>query len=348
MNFNQSNTSQPNTQDQLKCMFYPESLEDSKILPTLNEELKFKIDNLLAIKEVQKPANNSREDLCSLIKQLDFISESEGMYQINISEDFCLFSLINIPNCIKNKLDLSSALNIIDIDSISRIYKKNLFVWYLVVEKREGKEKLEKSLKNVNFGDEKLKYECYTKNIIKKNINKRIQNIIYSKESCGLKANSNNNSNSASSSNENYNWRKKSNENNDELSFKKGSKNVSNFDNNLNSFKRRRFNSDTGGDNDNNNVGVDNQDIKAKVNISENENIKFRYSFKQFLDIFNNLGNYLSIPPTFVTNIEDMCNKEKKLNFILSGNKMDEKRDRSRTFNYDENDLSNLLFENKK
>jgi len=26
---------------------------------------------------------------------------------------------------------------------------------------------------------------------------------------------------------------------------------------------------------------------------------------------------------------------------------MDEKRDRSRTFNYDENDLSNLLFENK-
>jgi len=130
-----------------------------------------------------------------------------------------------------------------------------------------------------------------------------------------LKANSNNNSNSASSSNENYNWRKKSNENNDELSFKKGSKNVSNFDNNLNSFKRRRFNSDTGGDNDNNNVGVDNQDIKAKVNISENENIKFRYSFKQFLDIFNNLGNYLSIPPTFVTNIEDMCNKEKKIEF---------------------------------
>ena len=102
------------------------------------------------------------------------------------------------------------------------------------------------------------------------------------------------------------------------MSLRKGSnKNSSNNnqDNSSSLFKRKRFNSDGGED-----VSKFNQnEAILPLKTVLNEAIKYRYNLKKLFDVFEDNGEYFNRSPKFVTFIEDICTREKRVNLnILS------------------------------
>jgi len=250
--------------------------------------------------------SNDKNEIIRLLKQIDFLTVDETTCQINFSEDFCMFSLLNIPPSYNKKADL---LQVLKLDDSNRLYKKNFFVWYLVPSNFKLKEEMTNSLKNVQFGEEKLKFDCYNHAMIKKNVIKRIHNIQstlnYQRETSELKSGGNNQCNlSVSTSSETGSWRKKSTDCED-LAFK-GKKN----DQNSNStFKRKRFNSD--GDENVPRYQADNLSHTFVKKVESNL-IAHRYSHKQMYEFYRqNLNNFGSVP-IFNNFVEDICCTEKR------------------------------------
>ena len=188
-------------------------LEDSKILSILSEDFNFKLDDFINLKEVQK-ISTEKEEIISLLKQMKFITFNETFDScfISIPEEFTLISLLNVPSSVQNKSDLISMIKVQEFD---RLYKKNFFIWYLIIQVNQI-ENILNDLKSVHIKEvislsktkEKLKFEVYSNQVIKKNVIKRLQNINYHKETSGLK--SNQSMNSSNNNSENGSWRKKS------------------------------------------------------------------------------------------------------------------------------------------
>ena len=151
LNINQNLERVFNLLNKLQNFIFPELLEDSKVISILSEDLRFKIDDLLGINEIQKLINNDKEELIKLLKQTEFvrIDESSEYCTIALIDDFVMFSLLNIPPNINKISDL---LPLLKIDEFDRLYKKNFFVWYLVSTNPLSKDKLSKCLKSVQFG----------------------------------------------------------------------------------------------------------------------------------------------------------------------------------------------------
>jgi len=294
------------------------------------------------LKEIQKISNDKTE-LTNLLKQIDFISfEENDLCCIQFKEDFTMFSLLNVPANINKRSELQQILKLDDED---RLYKKNLFVWYLVPSNPSKKDNITNTLKTVLFKDEKLKFETYTYHMIKKNISKRIQNIIYNKDSNGLKSNAAAASSSTNTSvSETCSWRKKSMDS-EETPFRKGSKGkertISNFEAPT-QFKRKRFNSDADAD-DMPKFSYLSPHTFLKKECSNA--IKHRYNMKQISEIFTANTKQFDQVPTFKNQIEDMCSKERRKLLIIELNELEPlKRDRSRTFHYQDNE-SKLTFQ---
>ena len=155
-------------------------------------------------------------------------------------------------------------------DKYLRFYKKYLF-WQLVSENSKFCEDFEKSLKDIKFvPDANLRYE-YLPNSLKKNLRKKIQQIVYNKEASDLKVSPEKDKLSGTGTSNHYNsldkversdsfssWRKKSNDLTSERDKKeKSNKEIEKMNSNprfndnfkTSSFndvpiKRERFNSD--------------------------------------------------------------------------------------------------------
>lgn len=194
----------------------------------MNEELTFKIEDLLHLKEVAKIVKDSKENLIELLK----ILENEKIVKLNLEkevgnvildEKLNFYNLINVPGRFskKNVLDLLA----IDESNLVRIYKQSLY-WIIVVENQELNEGLEKKMKNLNLEEDKiLRYEINSAKNVKKNITKKVQHHSYMKEADDLGAShgsnygrkdrkdsytNKNDKLSTNSHSEAFSWRKKS------------------------------------------------------------------------------------------------------------------------------------------
>ncbi len=78
------------------------------------------------------------------------LNENSDSCSITLFEEFTLISLLNIPSTVQKKSELLSMLNVQDCD---RLYKKNFFIWYLVVSQVSLKERILNNLKCVQFNE---------------------------------------------------------------------------------------------------------------------------------------------------------------------------------------------------
>lgn len=204
---------------QLRISLYPESLEQiSKVVSILNEDLSFKIDDLFALKEIQKYALSKE----ALVQMLEHIA-GEGLIKLDLkdnegtiilNEKMAVYSLTNVP-LVMNKKELQDLLEFSD-KEVSRVYKQSLY-WIIVSECDEFNNRIENKLKSIKFEEEKmLKYNITSATMLKKAIGKIIQYSNYMKETNDLKNGSPNvrrgsDANKMSTSNnEKLSWRKKS------------------------------------------------------------------------------------------------------------------------------------------
>lgn len=119
----------------------------------LTEDFSYSVDEFHQIKEILK-AFPEREDLLKNLEEVPFLKldQEKKSFQITISDDLTVYSLINVPSAY-SKEQLLKELGFEGTGYFSRIYKK-YFVWILVNESsNENNVKIEESLKKVHFGD---------------------------------------------------------------------------------------------------------------------------------------------------------------------------------------------------
>lgn len=150
----------------------------------------------------------------AILSTLDFIqlSQNQEIATYVLSEDFSVFSLVNVPMKWTSK-ELIEQIGA-NPEEICRIYKKSLF-WILVMNK--GGAAVNEKLKKLKFDNSEVKYEFLSRNQLIKNINKLIQTSNYQKEAHELKAEKEKQSltttnNKDRTNSEALSWRKKSND----------------------------------------------------------------------------------------------------------------------------------------
>jgi hypothetical protein len=200
----------------LSSILAPENLESSKVISLLNENLSFKLDDFLNLKEVVK-LTNKKDELISFLRQLSFIKIEGESAQIHLPENFVYFSIMNFPQKM-TKLDVIKSLELENV-KYDRIYKKSLF-WCLVTDVEATVRYLENKIKSLKFEENSLKYDLVNKASLLKTITKQINNANYQKEANELKADTTSNSSkkwekkgdSSRHNSEAFSWRKKSND----------------------------------------------------------------------------------------------------------------------------------------
>jgi len=313
----------------IRSMLLPDSLETSKVIAFMNEDMTFNVEDLYNHKDVKK-LFETKEELIKVLEGVNYVKldQNKGTCTIVIKDEMAIYSLINFPPKL-TKDDLEKELGLEGKNYFSRIYKKYV-VWLLVAEDNTAEtDKFEDKLKKIQCGDEKLRYEITTGKNLKKLILKRIN---YNKESSDLKATPATND-KLSCPAETISWRKKSGEGEDlsAKKFPKGNDKYSNNNKDTNNFKRKRFNSDGADDN----LGAQNDVYKANEKIVPSDKIKHRYSIKEMNDLFAGFVKSQNVPPKFTNNIEEICMLEMRKTIpTFEALINDSKRDRSKTMNY--------------
>jgi hypothetical protein len=203
-------------------LLLPETLEMSKVCSILSEELSFKVEELVSLKDVQK-FTSSKEELLDILKQL----ESEGLvktlnsgeFMIVLKDEEVIYNLANIPNKM-SKNEILSLLGVKE-SEIKRLYKQSLF-WVLVVDDYTLNENLQALLnsKNLKVNEAEIKFDFNSGKNMRRTIVKKTHHLNYIKEIDDLKASPQGkrkesynkagfNSN-ASNTSEHFSWRKKS------------------------------------------------------------------------------------------------------------------------------------------
>ena len=203
-------------------LLLPESLELSKVCSIISEDFTLKVEDLLALKEIQKFVT-TKEALLEILREFEF----EGLVKISGESDLTIvlkdedtvYNLANLPNKM-NKNEITSLLNLKE-DEVKRIYKQSLF-WVLVVEDATANENLQNLLnsKSLKVNDAEVRFDFTQGKALRKTILKKMQHFNYIKETDDLKASPTGkrkesyskvgyNSN-ASNTSEHFSWRKKS------------------------------------------------------------------------------------------------------------------------------------------
>jgi hypothetical protein len=203
-------------------LLLPETLEMSKVCSILSEEFCFKLDELFALKEIQKFAA-STDELLEILKQV----ENEGIlkplnlneFQVILKEEDVIYNLANLPPQY-NKADIIHLLGLKNED-VKRIYKQSLF-WILVIENAEANRSLQTLLnsKSVKVNDIEIKFDFIPGKNLKKAILKKTHHLNYIKETDDLKAspqgkrkesyNKTGYNSNTSNTSDHFSWRKKS------------------------------------------------------------------------------------------------------------------------------------------
>ena len=118
---------------------YPETLENSKTVSIISDDLSFRPSDLLANPEIRK-AFPSEETLFSVnlfwkqnLENIEFVrlDKTNKTAHLKLSDSAKIYSLINVPSKME-KEELEKLLSLDNFD-FSRIYKK-YFVWMLVLD----------------------------------------------------------------------------------------------------------------------------------------------------------------------------------------------------------------------
>ena len=278
--------------------FYPENLQNSKLLPFVAENLSFKISDF------SKVYNKPEDESFNLIKGCNFFNISDGMAEYDEEEINNIFifdeSLLN-PNIIEKIRKISNV-------EYSRFYRKNNYKWIFVPSKH-SKQNFMNFIK-----DEGIKMFNLKKSSIVNNIN-------YINESYGLK---DRRKNSDFSNNGNSKWRKYSKN----FGHHKGSHNSNYYNTYYKGYKgRERFNSDSNNylkynknycyNNNSNNNNPNKKNEKIEVEMDEIKYpliINYKYSFNSIRDIYQKLkkDNYFETKPTFLIEDNEIFNNEPK------------------------------------
>lgn len=281
--------------------FYPENLQNSKLLPFITENLSFKIHNFASAYHKQEVES------FDLLKNCDFLTLKESIAEYDeekINNIFiCDEYLLNI--------DIIKEIRYIPGVEYSRFYKKN--DKWIIVPLKQNKQIFMNYIK-----DNKIKMFNLKKSSI-------INNINYLSESNGLK---DKRKNSDFSNNGTGRWRKFSKN----FPSHKGSHNSNGYMNYYKGYKgRERFNSDgynyTKNNNDyysinSNYIKQNKKKEKIEVEIGEIKyplTIDYKYSINNLIDIYQQLKkeNYFEKKPVFlIENNEILNNKPKELQII--------------------------------
>ena len=275
--------------------FYPENLQNSKLLPYLTEHLSFKITDFSFIYHYKD------EETLNLLKKCDFLKVIEENAEYNEEEINCIFI------CDENILngDMLKSLRYLKNVTYERFYRKNNYKWIIVPE--------------LKYKDNFMNY-IKLKNIKMFNLKKSsiINNINYQNESFGLK---DKRKNSDYSNTSNSKWRKYSKNYNSHKNSIHTNNNYYNSNNNY--YKghkgRERFNSD-GNNYMKNNYNYYNSNKKVEkieVELSEIKyplTINYKYSINNLKDIFQKLQkeNAFNIKPNYLVDENEIINNRPK------------------------------------
>lgn len=326
----------------------PESIENSKALQFLTEQLSYKISDLFSLPDLNK-LYPSKETLAEGLSKLDFFKLSEDKQTIyyNINEDIAIFLILNLPLKM-TKSEVATKLEILDL-KYSRLYKQSLF-WVLATNDKEAQICIKNSLRELYIDSIKIKFDYFNKSQLVKNMKDLIDKNSYKKEaknlgigynSPGKRKNSDSSYGSGgsgyrqgkgyykgsgnygetnSNNSDNFSWRKGSNNGGAKNSFDssgkyyggnyyKGNYQKGNFN-----FKRNRFNSD--GNNTNNNK-YKNSEEEIEIDVSSLKyslNIKYKYTFQEMKNLYEQLKkeNYFNDPPKFLSEgLDEILIKDK-------------------------------------
>ena len=286
---------------QLYPYIAPENIDNSKIISIISDKYSIKIDDLIIQKEISKYIKDKNE-LISIIKKFcEFftLSEKEEYITYNIPDNMSVFSILNIPPKLK-KEEVYKNLELINLQ-YNRLYKIG-FYWNISTTDKETVICVQNSLRTLTYDDMKPKYSLKNKSQILDLLKEQVDKALYQKEvkNLGIGKNTKNNNNNWKNSkgdSDAFSWRKGSSESGNNLDFsekryKKG------YYNNYNYKKRKRFNSDNGFSNNqkenyeeykpypndlNKDIEIDSSKIKYPLLI------KYKYSFKDFQNIFEKM-----------------------------------------------------------
>lgn len=193
----------------LLALLNPETLETSRVLKILKEDLSFSIKDL---KEITKSSNiyENTEDLIDALFSIKFIEltneNTQAKYSLKSNQS--VIHLINVPSNV-SKEELLNDFQLNDED-IERIYKDSIF-WIIVVDSEKITEELKNALKNKKFESQSLHFEIQELDALVNQIKKRIHNLIYLKEADNLKGSPEKSGHKLSTqSKESGSWRKRS------------------------------------------------------------------------------------------------------------------------------------------
>ena len=283
--------------------FYPENLQNSKLLSLITEQLTFNLQDL------SKVFNKKEVESINLLKNCNFLNISEDTVEY-VEEE-----INNIFICDESYLNekIIEEIRYIKDVEYSRFYRKNNYKW-VFVPTTQSKQNFLNFIKSKNIKMFNLKKSSI------------VNNINYINESYGLKGGR---KNSDFSNNGNNKWRKYSKN----YAPHKGSHNSNYYNNYYKGYKgRERFNSDSNNYMRNNNEysysnnSNSNNYIKKKekieVEIGEIKyplTINYKYSISSIKDIYQKLKeeNYFETKPVFlVEDNEILNNKPKNLQII--------------------------------
>ena len=299
--------------------FYPENLQNSKLLPFITEHLSFKLSDFVSI------YNQEEVESLNLLKKCEFLNISENIIEYDEEE------INNIFICDENILNIKLLDEIRNMKNVlySRFYRKNNFKWIFVPSK-QSKENFMCFIKNKNIKMFNLKKSSI------------VNNINYLKESLGLK---DKRKNSNFSNNVNGKWRKYSKN----YGSHKGSFNSNYYNNYYKGHKgRERFNSDS-----NNNYMENNdefyygnnsnmQNKKIEVEISEIKyplTINYKYTINDLKDIYLKLkqDDYFNKKPIYLVQDNEIINdKPKNLEIIGKISTSSHQKIKAQAFNKDD------------
>ena len=284
--------------------FYPENLQNSKLLPNLTDNLSFKLSDFSFIYHTQETES------LNLLKKCNFLKITEETAEYDEEQINCIFI------CDENILneDNIKSLRYLKNVTYDRFYRKNNYKWIFVPEV-QSKENFMNYIKYKNLKMFNLKKSSI------------INNISYQKESFGLK---DKRKNSDFNNNNNPKWRKFSKNYN---GHKSSIHNTNYYNNYYKGYKgRERFNSD--GNNYqkiNNNYHNSNKKIeKIEVELSEIKyplSINHKYSINNLKYIYQKLQkeNAFNIKPNYLVEDNEIINDRPKeidmFNTSLNSNK---------------------------
>ena len=279
--------------------FYPENLQNSKLLSYITEQLSFNISDFSSI------YHKTESESLNILKQCDFLHIRGNIVEYDEEE---INNIFICDETLLNEYLLNQIRNIKNV-TFSRFYKKPNYKWIFVPTK-QSKENFMNFMKNKNIKMFNLKKSSI------------VNNINYLKESNGLK---DKRKYSDISNNGNNKWRKFSKN----YASHKGSYNSTYYNNN-NYYKghkgRERFNSDTNNytknnNNEyyyNNNINTPNKK-KEKIEVEIGEikyplTINMKYTTNNIKDLYQKLKqeNYFQTKPNYLVEDNEIISNEPK------------------------------------